>query len=137
MEKQPLRYQNLNVLVVEDDDSSYFLIEELLIEYNLHLIRATNGEQALVCVNSNLPLYLAILDIKLPLCLDGIQLAHLIRSKRPGLGIIIQSATALTEKQRLDIHTFAYDFFPKPLDLNGLFKAVYRHLEHKLNTEEN
>ena len=133
MEIQPLRYQNLNVLVVEDDESSYMLIEEFLSEYKLNLIRATNAAETLVLVNSSLQFSLAILDFKLPCKTDGIQLAYSIRAKRPTLGLIIQSAAYLTPSQKESIRRLSCDFIPKPLELSDFFKLVFKHIEHSLN----
>jgi DNA-binding NtrC family response regulator len=133
MNTQPLHFENLNILVVEDDDSSYLLIEELLSIYKLNLIRASNAEQALLYIHSNYPLHLAIIDIKLPCNSDGLQLVSVIKKQRPGLGIIIQSALALNELQKRQILGLACDFFYKPLDLSLFFKVVYCHLEHQIN----
>lgn len=133
MEYQPLRYENLNILVVEDDDSSFLLIEELLSAYKLNIIRAVNAQSAMDYIHSGICFNLALLDIKLPGQTNGIELAKAIHKKLPNLGIIIQSAAYLLPNQKRDLQSFPCDFISKPLDLSNFFLLIYKHLEHSLN----
>ncbi|HEY4789246.1 MAG TPA: response regulator, partial [Bacteroidales bacterium] len=132
MVTKALPFENLNVLVVEDDDASFLLLEEFLCDYKLHLIHACNGEEALSHIVSGTPLHLAIIDVRLPHETDGLQLAVRIRERRPGLGIIIQTATILSVLQRLTLMNLDCDYFTKPLDLDRFCKSVCRNLERSL-----
>lgn len=96
MDVLPHSYEDLKVLIAEDDECSYLLIQELLSAYKLQLIWAKDANEALHYINSGAQFCIAILDLKLPDTINRIELAAIIRNKHPATGIIIQSAAILT-----------------------------------------
>jgi DNA-binding NtrC family response regulator len=109
-----------NVLVVEDDDSNYLLIKEILGK-NIFLMRATSVKDALMYLGSGFPIHLVITDIKLPqsdgIEMTGIGLAKQIKEEHPETAIIIQSGLWLTEQQKQIIQGLSCDYISKPFDL--------------------
>jgi len=125
-------WQDLNILVVEDDDTNYFLIEELLSPYGFTLLRAIDGNQALIQINSELKIHLVLMDIKLPKGPNGIELCRIIKEKYPFLPIIIQSAIVTGNEGVSSIKGVYDDFITKPYDFKVFYKTIFNQLEYYL-----
>lgn len=129
-------WQDINILVVEDDDSSFLLIEELLSPYGMNLIRATDGDQALKRINSELKIHLVIMDVKLPDGQDGIALSRTIKKKYPRLPIIIQTAMFANKEKDNSIPGIYNGFIAKPYDLQLFCKTIFKNLEYFIKQEK-
>lgn len=81
------------VLVAEDNDANFELVEFLLSELGVEVLRATNGEEALAMAAARAP-GLLLLDIQLPR-LDGLQLARRLRAESFGRALPIVAVSAL------------------------------------------
>jgi signal transduction histidine kinase len=84
---------NKKILVAEDIDSNYKLIEKYLYGTNVEVLRASNGQEAVEIFLSVKNLDLILMDIKMPL-MDGYEAIKLIRESNTNIPIIAQSAYA-------------------------------------------
>ena len=73
----------INVLVVEDDDSNYFLIEACIEALELGIYRAINNTEIWDLLNSNIEFSLVIMDVQLPCGINGIDLSRQIKQTFP------------------------------------------------------
>jgi PAS domain S-box-containing protein len=120
---------NLKILVAEDEDSNYILIEEILAELDFQVIRAINGIQAVEACKNDPGIKLVLMDIKMPI-LDGCQATKLIKTIRPELPIIAQTAYA-DDKERLKILDCGCDdFISKPLNTGLLMNKINKILSN-------
>jgi DNA-binding NtrC family response regulator len=129
MKNSSRKIENLNILVVEDDEASYMLIEEILSDLKLNIIHTHSGEEAVSIIVSETPLHLAIVDMRLSLEIDGLQLTSFINNKRPKLSVIVQSGASLSESQQTEISALKCEYFTKPFDLALFLKSVNHYLE--------
>jgi len=60
------RWQNKNILVVEDDESSIYLLGEILKETGARIDFTTDGEEAVKYVRNHPDTDLILMDIHLP-----------------------------------------------------------------------
>lgn len=102
------------ILIAEDDFSSYRYLYELLRNENFRILHARNGKEAVdICMKDD-NISLILMDIKMPV-MDGTAAARTIRSFRPGVPIIGQSAYIL-ESEKNNHTDYFNDFISKPVN---------------------
>lgn len=79
------------ILIAEDDEANFFLLEEIFSKFNFKLIRAYNGVEAFNHCKHNLTIDLVLMDMKMPV-MDGFEATKKIKEIRPKLPIIAQTA---------------------------------------------
>ncbi len=117
----------LTILVAEDDEINFMLINRIMKIRNYTVIRARNGEQAVSICKENTNIQLVIMDIKMPK-ISGFEARKLIREFKPYLPIIAHTAHSSEINSKIYDAGFI-DCISKPLDKNKLFKIIDR-IEH-------
>lgn len=115
------------ILVAEDEEYNYLLIEELLLDLNIKLIHCKNGEETITVCESNTTIDLILMDIKMPQ-MDGFTAAKIIKEFRPELPIIGQSAYALEHEIQL-YSTIFDDYITKPINADLLIQKISKYCE--------
>ncbi|MGE5406315.1 MAG: response regulator [Methanosarcina sp.] len=115
----------LNILVAEDDEISYFLIKETLTRNNITPLHATNGREAVNIVKSGKDIDLILMDIKLPV-MNGLDATREIKKINPGIPVIAQSAYVSQEEIQRSIEAGCDDYISKPVDIKELFRKIMR-----------
>lgn len=118
-----------NILIVDDEKSIRNSLRDVL-EYEGHtIIEAENGMEALALVKKT-ELDLILCDIKMPK-MDGIDFLDMALEAKPESVIIMISGHGTIETAVEAIKKGAYDYLPKPLDLNRLLVITKNGLEKK------
>jgi signal transduction histidine kinase len=115
------------ILIVEDDDTNYMLLEEVLGDHNARLLRASDGQEAIRMCRDHTEIDLILLDLKLP-NLDGFKAAPIIKDIRPELPIIAQSAYAFAEEKQRALDAGCDAFVPKPIDFNSIASVLNEYI---------
>ncbi|HEX7680957.1 MAG TPA: ATP-binding protein [Thermoanaerobaculia bacterium] len=111
----PAPDEDVNVLLVDDQDSNLLALESILHGMNLNLVRAESGRAALRALLDR-EFAVILLDVQMP-TLDGFETASLIRERDKSRGTPIIFLTALS---RSETHVFrgyelgAVDYIFKP-----------------------
>lgn len=84
------------ILVVEDNDLNYQLVEAILAKTGCTVARAVNGQEAIEMARKHVPL-LIYMDIQLPL-LDGLSATRILRGTPETQVVPIIALTALAMK---------------------------------------
>ncbi len=108
------------VLVVEDEVLIRLMIADALRAQGLHVVEASNGEEAMRVLQSALPVELLLTDIRMASELDGRALALAARGARPGLKLIVASSLEADD----ELAGLADAVFSKPYDLNAIVDRV-------------
>jgi CheY-like chemotaxis protein len=116
------------ILVAEDEESNFALINAILKPCGYILIRASNGSQAVDICKSDKEIDLVLMDIKMPV-LDGFSAASEILKLRPGLPVIAQTAFAHPEDRTRAIGIGCVDYLAKPYDRRQLIEVISRYLK--------
>lgn len=111
------------ILVAEDNDSHYLLMQNLLKRYSL--IRAVNGRDAVEKALAE-PFDLVLMDIGMPV-MGGLEAAAEIRKKYPDLFIIAISADAFESDRKKAMQVGCNAFLSKPIQKNELMKLIRQH----------
>lgn len=111
------------VLIAEDEDINFMLLQELLSILNVHIIRAKNGREAVEICKSDIPIHLILMDIKMPE-MDGYEAARRIKELRPDVTIIAQTAYAIESDIARIFACGCSDFISKPFKHETLLSKV-------------
>jgi len=111
------------LLVAEDEDFNFMLIEELLSDSNMNILRAENGLEAINLFKSNPQIELILMDIKMPV-MNGIEATKEIRKLAPNLPIIAQTAYSTAVDIQLIKEAGCNDILIKPFNRKDLMAKI-------------
>jgi PAS domain S-box-containing protein len=131
LEKQPELEIKINqpqtLLIAEDEESNFMLLEEFLLGLNLNIIRAIDGSEAVEICKSNKKVDLVLMDIKMPV-MDGYEATKRIRNFMPALPIIAQTAYTTDADRNKALACGCNDFISKPLNQDMLISKIKEQL---------
>ena len=117
-------YRKKIILVAEDDNINFMLIQNILSALDIELIRAINGKEAVdICSSKNVDLVL--MDIRMPV-MDGITAFLIIRDSNPDQIVIAQTAYANDRETFLE--KGFNDFIAKPFGRTQILNLVRNYL---------
>jgi DNA-binding response OmpR family regulator len=124
--------ETYRLLLVEDDESLGYVLNEYLNMKNFSVLWVKNGKDAL-SILSERPFDLCILDVMMP-DMDGFQLAEKINEKNISIPFLFLTARSLKIDLLKGYSLGAIDFIRKPIDeeelvarLNSLLKMLKRN----------
>lgn len=117
----------VKILVAEDEDSSYRVIDKIFNEHAINILRAVNGKEAVDIVSSNPGIHLVLMDIKMPV-MNGIQATKAIKHIRPELPVIATSAFAMPGDKQVFKDAGCEDYIPKPVKADLLMGLIRKYL---------
>ncbi len=113
------------ILVAEDDDNNYTLIERIILNENYGILRAGNGQEAVdLCKSKDIDLVL--MDIQMPV-MDGYEATKEILNYKPYMKIIAQ--TAYQDDRSTVIENGCVDFIAKPFNRLQLTLLLKHYLK--------
>ena len=92
-------WRKKSILIAEDEKNNFIYLSEIIKRTGAQVIEAKNGLEAVEVVKANPKLSLVLMDILMPE-LDGYEASKRIKSIRPGLPIIAQTAFTMQQKQK-------------------------------------
>ena len=125
----PIQENNKNILVVEDNNTSFILIKEFLKPLNVKIHHVTDGIDAVNFIKMDQNIRLILMDIKLP-SMDGYQATKIIKEINPRIPIIAQTAYGMLGDREKAIDAGCDDYITKPLDLRELQELVNKYLSN-------
>ena len=111
------------VLVVEDEFLSRLHAVSLVEEAGYKAVEASNAEEAIAVLEARKDIRIVFTDIDMPGTMDGLKLAHAIRTRWPPIELIVTSGhfhlsdEDMPERGR---------FFPKPYGDRDIISALRR-----------
>jgi two-component system cell cycle response regulator DivK len=113
------------ILVAEDVESNFLLIQYFLSKANTNILRAINGREAVDISLANDDIDLILMDIRMPE-MDGLTATKIIRETNAIVPIIAQ--TAYVDERGRAIEYGCSGFLTKPFDKIRLFKVLREYL---------
>ncbi len=127
--KSEFNWENKSVLVAEDVESNFQLLETLLRKTKVNIIWVKDGEKAIETANTTKDIDLILMDIQMPV-LNGFEATRAIKKTQPNMPIIAVTAFALEGDREKMLDAGCDGYISKPIKS----KLLYEKLSHYLNT---
>lgn len=131
----PTSLKGNTILVVEDIEFNYFLMEEILKPMQVNVIWARNGLEAVNIMKENTKVDLILMDIKMP-TMNGYIATSEILKIRPGIPIVAQTAYALRDDQKRIFDSGCKGYITKPINRADLYKLLSKFLQAKPDSKK-
>lgn len=114
--------QDITLLVAEDEDLNFLFVRELLRKYQVKIIRAVNGAEAVEIARTT-KVNLVLMDLKMPV-MDGFEATRTIKSFLPDLPILALTAYSLESDRRKALQSGCSDVIVKPINREKLYERL-------------
>jgi PAS domain S-box-containing protein len=125
---EDFKWAGKTLLLVEDEEVNYLYVNELLINTGINLLRVVTAEEAITVCNSNKPIDLIMMDMRLP-GINGFDATRLIKRIRREIPIIAQTAYAMENEKKQCIEAGCDHYMTKPFDQDILFEVLHEFLQ--------
>lgn len=115
------------ILIVEDEDTNYYFLQEVISPTKAKTLRATNGTEAVQLVKDNDSISIVLMDIQLPI-LNGYEATQKIKEIKPELPVIAQTAYAMAEDRAKGARAGCDDYLSKPIRPEDLLRTIKKFL---------
>ncbi len=122
----------INILIAEDEEVNYMLMEQILSSDECNLLWAKNGLEAVELFKENPDIEFIYMDIKMPV-LDGISATKKIRELNKDVPIVALTAYALSGDAEKFIAEGCNDYLAKPvksIDIKSMISKYVRQNEY-------
>jgi HAMP domain-containing protein/signal transduction histidine kinase/CheY-like chemotaxis protein len=121
-----------NVLIVDDDVRNLFALTTAFERYNMNVITAESGKEAISIINEQENMDIVLMDIMMPE-MDGYETTQKIRreTKNSSLPIIAVTAKAMKGDKQKCIEAGASDYITKPVKVDQLLSLMRLWLYRK------
>lgn len=126
--KQQIDWSDKTVLIAEDVDSNYFLINTILKRTRIKDVWVKNGEQAIKEFDSRNDIDIILMDMQMPV-LNGYEATRTIKSLDETIPIIAVTAFALEGDKEKILKAGCNDYLSKPLKSELLISKMYNYLK--------
>lgn len=119
------------VLIAEDEDSNFFVLEAILRkQFNVEVLRAFNGLEAVeYCQNFPTP-NIILMDIKMPV-MNGYEATKILKLIYPSLPIIAVTAYSMSGDEARVYEAGCDDYISKPINSKNIIEKLGKYLERK------
>jgi hypothetical protein len=115
------------ILIVEDEETNFILLKEFLKKSGASIIWMKNGEDSVEICKTNAQIHLVLMDIRLS-GIDGLEASKRIKTFRPELKIIAQTAFTFTKDRQLNMSSYFDEYIPKPINFNDLIEVINKQM---------
>ncbi len=114
-----------HLLIVEDEESNYYLLDRILKRAGIKATWAHNGLEAIeLCKNATFDMVL--MDIRMPV-MDGYEATQEIKKIHPSLPVIAQTAYALKGEKEKSLAAGCDAYISKPIDSKELMSILQQY----------
>ena len=119
-------WSEFSLVIAEDEEMNFLFLQEALRATNVNILWAKNGQEA-VDISLDEDPDLILMDVKMP-DMNGFEAIKLIKDKKPGMNIIIQTAFSKSDDELKKGGNLYEDVITKPINRNMLIKTISRFL---------
>ena len=116
------------VWIVDDDKSIRWVLEKALQKSGIETQSFASAHELIKQLGNSIPQVL-ITDIRMP-GMDGLELLKIIQESYPDLPVIVMTAHSDLESAVSAFHGGAFEYLPKPFDVNVVVETVQRARVH-------
>lgn len=122
-----LDWSQFTILIAEDNEISYKLVETILKKKKVNILHAENGKEAIRLVKDHPEINLILMDIHMPI-VDGLKATQEIRRLRYSIPIIAQTAYAMKSEKQDCLKSGCNDVITKPIVPQKLVTLIEKYL---------
>lgn len=126
---------NLNVAVIDDDQSQREILSDFLQKLGCKVYSCANGETCLQILQKQ-SLDVVITDFRMP-GMDGMSVLQKVKQINPEIQVLILTAFGTIENAVAAMKAGAWDYLTKPIDLDELEIKLRKIAEHNTLIREN
>lgn len=119
------------ILIVENEDSNFKIIETLLSKSKVKILTTTSGENAVEICTENKDINLVLMDIRLPK-MSGIEATKKIKAVNKNIRIIVQTAMRMNS-EKIQSKCKCDDYLTKPIQPLALLNKLNKYLLFNAN----
>ncbi len=123
IEKKSHNWENKKILIAEDEDLNFKVLQIALKNTKVEILRATNGIEAVELVQLHPETNLVLMDIQMPL-MDGYEALNRIKQFNFHIPVIAQTAFAMVEEKNSCLRIGFNDYISKPIDIPELLMKI-------------
>jgi len=117
-------YEGVTILIVEDENSNFLLLEAILKKTGVNLLHAWNGKQAIEMVDENPEIDICLMDLKMPI-IDGFEAIEKIREMGNNkLPVIALTAFSEMYQKEIALEKGFNMYMTKPLNRKALMENI-------------
>lgn len=120
------------ILIAEDEMYNMFYFKEVFRNYNVELLDARDGIEALRILKTRPDITLVLLDLKMP-GMGGYEVLRQAKPNYPSMIFIAQTAYAMFDDRNKCLNAGFDDYISKPVSQEDLLKTINKHLDTPLN----
>jgi signal transduction histidine kinase/CheY-like chemotaxis protein len=114
------------ILIAEDEDTNFFLLQAVLKKTKANIIRADDGVKFLEIINERKNIDLILLDIKMP-GINGFNAVKVIRQQNINIPVIAQTAFNQPEDKQRCLQSGCNDYLAKPINKELLISKISQY----------
>ena len=111
------------IIVAEDAQINYILMEKILQKTNVKILWAKNGKECVELYIQHPEVSLILMDMQMPV-MDGFEATKQILEINPDFPIIAQTAFSYSEEKNRILGIGCIDFIAKPIEKNLLYRKM-------------
>lgn len=127
-EKKDMDWPDKTVLITEDEDSNFKLLEIMLRKTRIKIERAFNGKQAVDYVIGGNDVDIILMDVRMPV-MNGYEATEHIKKFSPSIPVIIQTAFALKGDKENSYGAGCDEYLSKPIKATELYRLMKNFLD--------
>ncbi len=116
-------WRNKTILIAEDEDNNILYLSEIIKRTGAEILVAKNGRLAVEIVKGNSNISMVLMDIMMPE-VDGFEAGRQIKSIRPGLPVIAQTAYSNAREQEKSLEAGCDGYISKPYNPPELLSLI-------------
>jgi len=115
------------ILIAEDEEDNFMLLEELLSDTKAHILHATTGKEAVEIVKKT-QIHLVLMDINMPE-MDGYEATRLIKKMNKNIPVVAQTAYAMSGEREKSSQAGCDNYITKPININELLSTISKFFQ--------
>ncbi len=115
------------ILIAEDEEGNFRLLEAIFSKTHSHILHASNGLEAVNMVKNN-HVDLILMDVKMPV-MNGLEATKIIKSMGMNIPVIAQTAFAFESDEIITYHSGCDAYISKPIHQSKLIELVTQFIK--------
>ncbi len=126
--RETLDWSDKTILVVEDEDSNFELVEATLFQTKVKILHAVNGKEAVEICRQRDDIDVVLMDMRMPV-MNGYEATEIIKAEKPDLPVISLTAYAMAEDRQKSIQAGCDDYISKPILPGKFIETINKYID--------